>query len=116
MAQGTGRPRHQLGHGPSPSAIRSAIAETRQVLAQHLGALRERLLPPLQSESADSNPETTMATQKKTGRSSAVSRGRSSKAQAAGKSSSQAGSPAPAKRARAELKKAAPKASSSKKN
>ncbi len=64
----------------SPSNIRTAMMETRQQLAAHLGALKERLLHPLTARSSPKGP--TMPTKKQTSRESGAKRTEKSKPQA----------------------------------
>lgn len=57
---------HSFELDDSPSTVRAAMAETRQQLALHLSALKERLLHPL--EAVDSAKDPTMPTAKKSSR------------------------------------------------
>jgi hypothetical protein len=59
-----GRPDDGRGADPDPSALRAAIAETRDELARHLGALKQHLLNPRLSNPEPAT-EIPMATTKK---------------------------------------------------
>src|SRR5690242_5023016 len=101
MAQGSDRRTRRLGLGAdggrtaegrddgSPSALRAAIAETREDLARHLGELKHHLVHPHLSDTSSAT-ETHMPTaKKKSATRSTAAGGSSSKARSSTKPASQ---------------------------